>query len=132
MGLLRRNFASSPGPHLLTRYTTLQIAVVEEIIHWHHVLFPIALSFLRHFCIVTLHMFFLLTVCILSLFDFVIDNPFRLLLSNVLTLIVPIALPQESKRVPGGGMCYLVCCLVPVDQLAKVTRLTVAELLQEI
>lgn len=65
-------------------------------------------------------------------FDFVIDNPFRLLLSNVLTLIVPIALPQESKRVPGGGMCYLVCCLVPVDQLAKVTRLTVAELLQEI
>ena len=60
-------------------------------------------------------------------FDFVIDNPFRLLLLNVLTLIVPIALPQESKRVPGGGMCYLGCCPVPVDQLAKVTRLTVAE-----
>lgn len=60
-------------------------------------------------------------------FDFVIDNPFRLLLSNVLSLIVPIALPQESKQVPGGGMYCLVCCLVPVDQLAKVARVVVAE-----
>lgn len=67
MGLLRRNFASSPRPRLLTRdTTTLQIAVVEEIINWHHVLFPIALSFFRHFCIVALH-YVLLTVCILSL-----------------------------------------------------------------
>lgn len=60
-------------------------------------------------------------------FDHAIDNPFRWLLSNVLILIVPIALPQEGKRTPGGGMFYLVCYLVTVDQLAEVARVVVAE-----
>jgi hypothetical protein len=89
------------------------------------VMFPIVLSVFRHFCIVICTCF---TYCMYTLtFDHAIDNPFRWLLSNVLILIVPIALPQEGKRTPGGGMFYLVCYLVTVDQLAEVARLVVAE-----
>jgi hypothetical protein len=61
-------------------------------------------------------------------FDLAIDSPFWWLLSNILRLIVPIALPQESKRTPGGGMFYLVLYLITVDQLAEVARLVVAEI----